>query len=229
MNKYEIIFESLQEKVTSGELTIEQAEELNDTAYQKYVVEGTEECHIDEAVVDSIINGDITFEEAADIIEESGNDNINANEVYKKALRDASTDFNDSIRSIKQSIKQKQFTKAKAEVITGKITLKRMKSLVEKTPSNISDDAISQCSKIIGTGLSAEIMYRLIGEINDTNYNGIGLMSGAVSTADSLLKWKRGKGMNVYKQKALKAINTQFVALNKVEKKLEKAIEKSKK
>lgn len=39
MNKYEIIFESLQDMVNSGDLTLEQANEINDLAYEKYVIE----------------------------------------------------------------------------------------------------------------------------------------------------------------------------------------------
>ena len=39
MSKYDIIFEKLQDKVDSGELTIEDAQILNDAAYEKYVTE----------------------------------------------------------------------------------------------------------------------------------------------------------------------------------------------
>lgn len=39
MDKYEIIFNALQERVNTGELTIEKAEQLNDLAYEKYVTE----------------------------------------------------------------------------------------------------------------------------------------------------------------------------------------------
>ena len=41
MDKYEVIFESLQERVNKGELTMEQAERLNDMAYAKYVTEAS--------------------------------------------------------------------------------------------------------------------------------------------------------------------------------------------
>lgn len=41
MDKYEVIFESLQERVNKGELTMEQAERLNDLAYTKYVTEAS--------------------------------------------------------------------------------------------------------------------------------------------------------------------------------------------
>ena len=39
MNKYDIIFEALQEKLENGELTMEEAETLNDAAYNRYVTE----------------------------------------------------------------------------------------------------------------------------------------------------------------------------------------------
>lgn len=39
MTKYEIIFESLQEKVNSGELSLEDASVINDIAYEKYICE----------------------------------------------------------------------------------------------------------------------------------------------------------------------------------------------
>lgn len=39
MTKYELIAEALQDKVNSGELTLEDANRLNDLAYTKYVIE----------------------------------------------------------------------------------------------------------------------------------------------------------------------------------------------
>ena len=41
MDKYDIIFEALQEKYNEGELTMEEVIDLNEAAYQKYVVEKT--------------------------------------------------------------------------------------------------------------------------------------------------------------------------------------------
>ena len=38
MNKYELIYESLQDRVNKGELSVADAERLNDLAYEKYVV-----------------------------------------------------------------------------------------------------------------------------------------------------------------------------------------------
>ena len=42
MTKYEIMYEALQEKVNSGELTVEDAEILNDIAYERYAEDMTE-------------------------------------------------------------------------------------------------------------------------------------------------------------------------------------------
>lgn len=39
MTKYDIIFEALQERVNSGELTLEDANIINDLAYEKYICE----------------------------------------------------------------------------------------------------------------------------------------------------------------------------------------------
>ena len=41
MNKYDLIFEAVQESLNNGEITLEEAELLNDYAYDKYVEEAT--------------------------------------------------------------------------------------------------------------------------------------------------------------------------------------------
>ena len=43
MNKYDIIFESLQERLSNNELSFEEASVLNELAYSKYVTESSEE------------------------------------------------------------------------------------------------------------------------------------------------------------------------------------------
>ena len=65
MDKYDAIFESLQEKVNSGEITIEEAEAVNTAAYEKYVVaeESKAEDIADllEELSDKVKDGDITI------------------------------------------------------------------------------------------------------------------------------------------------------------------------
>lgn len=40
MDKYELIFEKIQEQLEKGEITLEEAEALNDVAFNRYVTEG---------------------------------------------------------------------------------------------------------------------------------------------------------------------------------------------
>ena len=61
MTKYEIMYEALQEKVNSGELTVEDAEILNDIAYEKYGKDMTD-------YTESSEEG-MTYEEYLDIME----------------------------------------------------------------------------------------------------------------------------------------------------------------
>ena len=39
MNKYDLIFEAVQESLNNGEITLEEAEFLNDYAYDKFIME----------------------------------------------------------------------------------------------------------------------------------------------------------------------------------------------
>ena len=65
MDKYDAIFESLQEKVNSGEITIEEAEAVNTAAYEKYVVaeesKAEDVADLLEELSDKVKDGDITI------------------------------------------------------------------------------------------------------------------------------------------------------------------------
>lgn len=63
VEKYNAIFESLQEKVNNEELTCEQAEELNVAAYNKYVVESKKDDISDmlEELADAVEDGKVTI------------------------------------------------------------------------------------------------------------------------------------------------------------------------
>ena len=65
MDKYDAIFESLQEKVNSGEITIEEAEAVNTAAYEKYVVaeesKAEDVADLLEELSDKVKDGDIVL------------------------------------------------------------------------------------------------------------------------------------------------------------------------
>lgn len=56
MDKYNEIFELIQEQVDNGELTLEEAEALNDAAYSKYVEESSNEIETLEDAMTAIDN-----------------------------------------------------------------------------------------------------------------------------------------------------------------------------
>lgn len=68
MTKYDIIFESLQMKVETGELTIEDAQILNDVAFEKYGEDETEYEEVTESYDDE--DEGVTYEEYLETMEE---------------------------------------------------------------------------------------------------------------------------------------------------------------
>ena len=69
MKKYDIIFEALQQKVESGELTFEEASTLNDIAFEKFADDETEYVEAEEASKEDGDEG-MTYEEYLESMEE---------------------------------------------------------------------------------------------------------------------------------------------------------------
>jgi len=84
MTKYEIIFESIQDKVNSGELTMEDAKVLNDVAFEKY---GDDETEYEE-VTESFEEEGVTYEEYLESMEEElfGEATRYAKEIHKRPI-----------------------------------------------------------------------------------------------------------------------------------------------
>lgn len=84
MSKYDIIFEELQNKVDSGELTVEDAQVLNDVAYEKYSEDDTEYEEVTESSEDD--DEGVTYEEYLEAMEEElfGEATRLAKEIHKK-------------------------------------------------------------------------------------------------------------------------------------------------
>lgn len=63
--KYEAIFEKLQEKLNNEEITMESAEQLNDEAFNKYVLESKKDDVADllEDLADKVKDGKVTIDD----------------------------------------------------------------------------------------------------------------------------------------------------------------------
>jgi hypothetical protein len=85
MTKYDIIFEQLQSKVNSGELTMEDAQILNDVAFEKY---GEDDTEYEEVTESSNEDECVTYEEYLEAMEEElfGEATRLAKEIHKKSL-----------------------------------------------------------------------------------------------------------------------------------------------
>ena len=124
MTKYEIIYEALQEKVNSGELTVEDAEILNDIAYERYakdMTEYTESCDDEGMTYDEYFESmeDELFGEATRLAKEIRKKNLNNQnkygETYNILLKD-SIDAQD--RFIDDAHRKGDYRKADKSMIT---------------------------------------------------------------------------------------------------------------
>lgn len=134
MNKYDMIFESLQERVNNGELTVDDANRLNDLAYEKYVVNESKKDD-DLAMIDDLRSkieaGDVKL--SKDCIEEikeligSEDDDKEEDKKEDKASDDDQADENgegaaEEVTEAVKLPKENPFKKLKMKIEMSKLT-----------------------------------------------------------------------------------------------------------
>lgn len=243
MTKYDIMFESIQEKVNSGELTIEDAQVLNEIAFEKYGDDDTEydtvteslDITVIEEAADLVADGILSVQEACDcyeIMEKTGN-----NAVLRTAIKKNETEIKSSISSIKSLIKKKDYDKAESKIDDVISQLKSMRNSIDDIETDVQDDLISigismgaEVSVLVGTtmmDLITNIEDECKGEINEIDNKKemkkamtiLGLGVGATSIrklTDFVIKFNDGDTTNVYKAKAFKMIDNAINACNKL-------------
>ena len=272
MTKYEIIYEALQEKVNNNEIDINFAEEVNDLAYEDYLLESI---MFDDSY-------DFIFERNEELLDtnpEYTKYNKSNNEIFIKSFKEASTTYKDSIKKVKKLIKEKKYKNAKKEINKSVSDLKKLKTLVDETPNTLSDygcvylmDTINSIlmsytlASILGyvVDKTAELEYKNGRPIELTSKDGIkydkiekpsqsaefkeikknivkrskpnsiydvgrGISSKIIDgkLREKLLSSKWDK--NIFKRKAYKAISKELNILKKLDKKIDKLVEKEKK
>lgn len=110
MTKYEIIYEELQSRVDKGELTVEQAEVLNDLAYDKYATESADNSK-DLELIDQLRG-----------LVEAGKIKLSKDDIkcIKELIEDAEEDDDDKDESDdeKESDKKEEKSKEEEEQVT---------------------------------------------------------------------------------------------------------------
>ena len=134
MNKYELIYESLQDRVNKGELSVADAERLNDLAYEKYVVAESKKDD-DLAMIDDlrakIDSGDVKLskdciEEIQELIGGKDDDKDDDDKEEDKASDDKQADENGEgapAEEVTESEDLEEFTEAAGNVFS-KIKMK---------------------------------------------------------------------------------------------------------
>lgn len=153
MTKYDIIFEELQDKVDTGELTIEDARVLNDIAFEKYsnteieCTEASDEMEINE-LSHLVCEGYIDMESACEyfeITEKTGN-----NDKIVRAAKLIKDDIEKFMDAIKKEIKNKNYDKAHKSIDNMIEALGNIKDEVKNVNTDTADDIASLCMTVAG-------------------------------------------------------------------------------
>ena len=145
MTKYDVIYESLQEKLDNEEITLEEANELNNLAYEKY---GETEIEEDDS---------ITLEEAMDVIsdyltEAEAHKLLSLERLKKSGILDQDSDTREKFHSSLDNLKK---SKVKANIAHD--TVKNMKMSKKEALKNFDrlqnfkgpEDAIAKGRKFL--------------------------------------------------------------------------------
>ena len=177
MTKYEIIHEALQDKVNSGELTVEDAEILNDMAYEKYencineyTESGDDECMTYDEYLESM--EDELFGEATRYAKEIHKEYNIARDKYKKLKND----INNSIKDIDDADEIEALKMGKYDMKAVKDMLKRRDSIRygKKAGKFLAKNKNGKAFKSMGKGFDSKILqtnYDINSELNDEYRN----------------------------------------------------------
>lgn len=157
MTKYEIIYEALQDKVISGELTVDDIEILNDLAYEIYVDniseynETTSENEDITNVIDIISDGFMTVDEACKYyeIDEKLNQKV-LNDVLNTLIRSLQEEKD----ILKLNLRNKKYEVAKKNVNTIIDILVCTKSFINNIETSCINDILNTLPTFLATSAS---------------------------------------------------------------------------
>ena len=166
MTKYEIMYEELQDKVNSGELTMEDAEILNDMAYERYAedmseyTEASEEDDIISEAAEYVSEGIMTVEEACEYFEITEKED--EDKVLRNSLKKRQDKLKNNIKEIKKNIKAKEYDKA--DNLADDV-IDQLESLKKEINNLDEDKAGIYFNEITGIFLTAGLIQSITHEI----------------------------------------------------------------
>ena len=143
------------ERVNNGEITVEEAEAVNELAYERHVVK---EEFIDE-LFNEWYNEKITSEELINLINISEGkaytdkyqtikDDIDENKLYKETFKKAYDEYSTNMKMIKMCVRNKDYKRAKMFIKDANDSLKDLEQKLDDTPRTLSAANISSLSKM---------------------------------------------------------------------------------
>lgn len=120
--EYGVICEKLEEKVEAGAITLEQANTVEELAYEKYCEE---------------MNNDVVVTEATAKFSD-----------YLEGMKGTAKIYKDHVREIKKAIKKGEFVKAKIEVAAAKKAIHDAEAKTNKLDDSVPGDVINVIARL---------------------------------------------------------------------------------
>lgn len=247
MTKLDQIRLAIYEKCEAGEITDAEKKTLLESAVEKYS-EKEPLTDIEEAAVDSIVEGILTFTEAMEVInsdeeeavEEGVTDSIKKavidkaekitdkakeeNKVFVKSFEKLKDKYIDTYNNTRSSIK-KDISDVIINVKECEMILHRMVQLIQHVPASLDKNAMSRISDNITTLIQQKSLSALIShglELPSSLKDHMLNVNAIEEISSSAFKVIRTKEPNLFKADAIIVINREIVNLKRLEKKLEK-------
>lgn len=243
MDKYEAMYSLIQEKVNNGDLSVEQAEVLNDAAYIKYVLNESacddvmEESELEQAYADynayvesiqEMYNGGlITIEEANDLNDFAYDTLVEESFKIKSPISDKLKELN--------KIKNQKITKHDDDKVVKEFLNKNLDKieecadLLEKEPKDVTKDAvIKQVVSMAGVIVGYVVFYTAAPTAGAIVVITSALLSCVSGLIDFIRVYKDEKGVNELKKikKSLEKITSSKAVKDSQKARIEKIIMK---
>ena len=192
-----------------------------------------------ELITESYEVGNITLEEANELVNKISNSNAGkgVNRTYINATKTLAKEYKEAKKKIKKHISGKEFDKARESINDARAQLKELKEYINGLPREIKDDVLSYAVPALTTALGASAGLFAKAQFNAAKYSdcepdktanpgtslALGLLSGAVTAGTSAGKaYAQGKDINKFKQQLDASIKKEEKMLDRMEKLLTK-------
>lgn len=181
---------------------------------------------IRELIVESYEVGNITLEEANDLVNKISEDNARkgVNRTYINATKTLAKEYKEAKKKIKKHISSKEFDKARESINDARAQLTELKTYINGLPREVKDDVLSYAVPALLGALSGAILVNDIDDdVHPVRNLAAGLLTGTLITGAQASKaYISGSEINAFKQRLDATISREEKMLDKMDKLLAK-------